>query len=398
MAKYITGWSEAHHGGRVRKTTSGRYTAERSTDGKLRRATFDLKSEAIGWLKDLGARRDRQGHLATALTARQTADALDAYQRLEAAGLDISLAGLVQLHVDGEKRKAIGETISAMIDKYLLEGGRKGQRERTITDKRTRLSSFDQLFGSRNLGEITREDVEGWLFSTEAKGRNLRNFQTVIQGFFNWCGKTVDGYRNEVANFPQDTAKDIEPAATVTPTQVRDVLHAMEANSPEAALALALGCFAGLRTDEITGKAGLQWEDVDLERGEIIVRAGQAKTRRQRRVEITPNLRAWLVKHRKEAGRISPRFNAFRKHRTAACEAVGVEWPANGARHSFATYYARMNGGHKAAEAIGHIGGLAMFTEHYEGRPVPMKEAQRFFEIQPLPSEGAKVIRMEATA
>ena len=398
MAKYITGFSEAHHGGRVRKTTSGRFTAERATDGKIRRATFDLKSEAIGWLKDLGVRRDRQGHVAMALTARQSADALDAYQRLEAAGLDISLAGLVQLHVDGEMKKAVGENIAVMIDKFLADGERKGQRERTMRDKRSRLSSFVNLFGERNLGEITKDDVEGWLYSTGAHGRNLRNYQTTVQSFFNWCGKTVDGYTNTIATFPQDTVKDIEPAATVTPAQARDVLHHMEQNSPEAALALALGCFAGLRTDEITGKDGLQWGDVDFEHGEIIVRAGQAKTRRQRRVEITPNLRAWLVKYRKEDGRITPRYNAFKRHRQAACEAVGITWPSNAARHSFGTYYARIHGAHAAAQFMGHVGGIAVFSESYEGRPVPLAEAERFFKIEPAPSVGAKIIRMEATA
>ncbi len=390
--------SVPHAGGRIRRMVNGKYTGERSDGGRIRRQSFGTLTEAKKWLSDLGARRKVQGTIATTLTASQVRDAIDAFHQLQAAQKTVTLSELVRVHIEGEKRKAIGETIAILIDKHLKEGERKGQRPRTVGDKKNRLSTFSTTCGNRNLGEISKADVEAWLESTGATGRNLRNYQTVIQGFFNWCAKTVDGYANDVARYAQDTVKDLEPAETVTAKEAREVLGFMEQRNPEAALALALGLFAGLRTDEITGKAGLRWEDVDLERGEIIIQAGQAKTRRQRRVEITANLRRWLERYRKDTGRIAPRFNAFRKHRQTACDALKVSWPSNAARHSFGTFYARLHGAHKAAEIMGHVGGLGIFTAHYEGRPVALAEAQAFFRIEPIPHESAKVIRMKGVA
>ena len=54
---------------------------------------------------------------------------------------------------------------------------------------------------------------------------------------------------------------------------------------------LAIGAFAGIRMAEL---ARLDWNAVDLERGLIEVRAGQAKTASRRLVPITDNLAAWL--------------------------------------------------------------------------------------------------------
>jgi integrase len=377
---------------------NGRYTGERSDGGRIRRESFDTLAEVKKWLSDLGARRNAQGTIATALTAPQVRDAIDAYHALKSGGYEITLCELVQLHIAGVKRKAIGETVAILIDKHLKDGIRRGLRERTLYDKQNRLKSFATLHGERNLGEITKEDVSAWLDGTGATGRNLRNNQTAIQSFFNWCAATVEGYANDVAHFPQDTVKDIEPAEIVTAKTARGVLHAMEKRNPNAALVLAIGLFGGLRTDEITGKAGLQWEDIDFEKGMIFVRAGQAKTRRLRKVPITDNLRAWLVRYRKDAGRVSCCEEVFYEHRSAVCSQLRIEWPKNAARHSFGTFYARLHGAHKAAEIMGHIGGIAMFSEHYEGKPVALAEAQAFFKIEPIPTEGAKIIQLEGVA
>ena len=387
-----------HAGGRVRKTASGKFAAERSDGGRIRRQTFGTIKEAKEWLSELGARRNVQGRIATALTADQARDAIDAFHRLETVGQRITLCEVVNQWLLDEKQKATGEPVGTMVHKYIEDGKRRGLRERTIYDKENRLKSFTDAHGEKNIGAITKKDVEAWLDSTEATARNLRNYKTAIQGFFNWAEKQVEGYRNTVANFPQDETKDIEPAEIVTTKQARDVIHAMEKRSPTAALLLAMGMFAGIRTDEISGKGGLKWEDVDFEQNLIYVQASQAKTRRLRKVPITGNLRQWLLKYRKDTGKITCCEEVFYEHRAAVCRGLKIQWPKNGARHSFGTYYARLNGIHKAAEVMGHIGGISMFTEHYEGKPIKLADATAYFNITPLPSEAAKVIRMEGVA
>src|SRR5690606_34160465 len=97
-----------------------------------------------------------------------------------------------------------------------------------------------------------------------------------------------------------------------------------------------------------------------------------------------------------ESGKVAWSYNYFGKHRKAACKAAGVEWGNNLARHSFATYYAKIHGKHAAAEQLGHRGSVSMIDDHYLGKTVKMKIAESYFKI--MPKESGKVIRMEATA
>jgi integrase len=387
-----------HAGGRIRKTTSGKYAAERSDGGRIRRSTCETVKEAKEWLSGMGARRNLQGRIATALTANQTRDAIDAFHRMAENRIEYTLCEILDQWMQGEKQKAIGEPVDTLVQRYIEDGKRRGLRERTLYDKENRLKSFAESHGAKNIGAVTKADVEAWLDATGAAGRNLRNYKTTIQGFFNWSESQIEGYQNTVAKYPQDESKDIEPAEIVTPKEAGDVLHMIEKRSPKAALVLALGLFAGLRTDEIIGKAGLKWADVDFENRQIFVQPSQAKTRRLRKVTITDNLLSWLKKYRKEKGRIGCGEDVFYSHRMAACESLRIDWPKNGARHSFGTYYARLKGVHAAAEVMGHIGGIAMFTEFYEGKPITMSDATRYFRIEPMPAKGAKIIKMEATA
>lgn len=54
---------------------------------------------------------------------------------------------------------------------------------------------------------------------------------------------------------------------------------------------IAIGCFEGLRSEEIKR---LDWKNVNFERGFIEVRADICKTKARRLVPISDNLRAWL--------------------------------------------------------------------------------------------------------
>jgi integrase len=54
---------------------------------------------------------------------------------------------------------------------------------------------------------------------------------------------------------------------------------------------LAIGAFTGIRMAELNR---LEWSAVDLERGLIELRAGQAKTASRRVIPLPDNLRAWI--------------------------------------------------------------------------------------------------------
>src|SRR5262249_40500723 len=69
---------------------------------------------------------------------------------------------------------------------------------------------------------------------------------------------------------------------------------------------LSIGLFAGLRSAELQR---LDWSEVDFDSGLIEVTAAKAKTASRRFVKIEPNLREWLLPHRKLKGQVTPDFN-----------------------------------------------------------------------------------------
>lgn len=102
----------------------------------------------------------------------------------------------------------------------------------------------------------------------------------------------------------------------------------------EHRLWLALGAFAGLRTAELLR---LEWaKHVQIERSLIQVSGDIAKTNGRRIIAMQPNLMAWLAPCAERTGKVfAPRADE-RCHEYA--KRMGVEWKANGLRHSFISY------------------------------------------------------------
>ena len=97
---------------------------------------------------------------------------------------------------------------------------------------------------------------------------------------------------------------------------------------------LAIGGFAGLRAAEIFR---LDWEDVDFKEGHIEIKAAKAKTAQRRLAPFVPNLKAWLKPFQGCTGLVCPTREIETERRELA-KTLGIEWPNNALRHSFASY------------------------------------------------------------
>jgi len=397
--------SKPYNGGQLSQTEWGTFKADiyvkEGGKTKRKRKQFDELDKAKEFIDDLHAERDRLGQLSEKLSHGQIGDAGDALHELKSKDLDgITLLQAAQFYVKHHKPDSNGWTVKETFNAYIesltnpLEGS--PARPRTLADKKNRLATFIEIWGKEQVERITETDANDWLESTRAEGRNLRNYKTQIQSLFNFAEREAPGnYRNTIAKYPQRKKKEVDPAETVTAKQAKAVLLQLEAIDSQSAVTLALGLFAGLRSSEICEKAGLQWEDVDLTEGRILVPASQAKTRDAREIVISDNLKEWLLKYHKESGRIAWSFTNYSKHRSKACENAKVDWPSNGARHSFATYHASLHGMRDTADQLGHKGGIDMLMKHYRGKTVRKADAQSYFKIKP--KDGAKVIQLNGT-
>ena len=103
---------------------------------------------------------------------------------------------------------------------------------------------------------------------------------------------------------------------------------------------LALGGFAGLRTEEVLRH---QWSDIDWAAGEVYVRQPKRIGGwRPRHVEILPALRRHLERLALKEGKVLPGGQrTLYLLRRALMDKLGWEtWPNNCLHHSFKTYHA----------------------------------------------------------
>ncbi|MDA3875252.1 MAG: site-specific integrase, partial [Kiritimatiellae bacterium] len=391
--------SEAHHGGRVRKTTAGKYVAERSIDGKVRRQTFESRKAAIEHLKKTGRARGKHGEIIQQLTGRQMRDAVDALHTLEESGKSVSLRAAVDYwikhHPDVEERVTLEELVTAYENELRnpTDGG-DAARPASVRNKRRRLGTFLNVHGEKDIRQLTKADVEEWeLTFAELAPRTRLNRKAELQSVLNFAQGTekrpafVPGYTNTLCKVYQRRGKGAAGAAILTPAQAEAMLRHIEANKPgRYALTFALYLFAGLRPQELIPRDGknnpMQWGSIRLDKGKIFVLPEVSKTGHDRQVTICDNLRAWIERY-PGAGRIAPEANAFDGARRKAAKEAGVKkWAQNLTRHSYGTYAAELNGIHAAAESMGHMTGLSVFKRHYEGR-TSQKDAEKFFGIMP---------------
>ena len=388
-----------HKGGNIRRTVGGGYVGEIYQDRRIHRSpTFSEDGPAKAWIETRVKARNELGAVASKMTGRQIADALDALNILSRSHQGVSLSEAATFYTHHHKQTAEAWTVADTLSRYLAamehpQDGSSPARPRSVKNKRTRLLSFVQAYGGRRVPEVTESDVEAWLAATGAQGRNLRNYKGEVQSLMNYAAARMPGgYLNTVARFPVARAKERAPAEIVEPRHVKSVLHCIEARNPRAAIGLAIGCFAGLRTSELCHGGGLQWSDIDFDEVMIKVPASLAKTRDRRDVKILPNLLEWLLRYRQSTGRVTLTEDKFNDWRKRARAATGAQWPDNGARHSFGTYYAKLHGYRDAADLLGHVGGIRMLMDHYSGK-CTRAEAMEYFCI--TPAVAGKVIRMK---
>jgi integrase len=148
---------------------------------------------------------------------------------------------------------------------------------------------------------------------------------------------------------------------------------------------VALGLFAGLRPERELGLVRL--DGINLEEGTVVVDAGSAKSRSRRVVDVPGNAVALLriaVPLLRAAGLSGVVPRNFRKRWAALRGAAGLleDWPADGMRHSYASYhFAMWQNEHLLKAQMGHAAGSEVLWQHYRARVARAERVQAFHAI-----------------
>ncbi len=249
------------------------------------------------------------------------------------------------------------------------------------------------------IGSVTAELVRSYLAAlhkpdgSPVAPRTRLNFLRCICGLFHFARKRRYVPRDlvdEIAEIDLPKPGHVE-IGVFTPAQMRALLAAA---APDILPALAIGAFAGLRTAELSR---LDWSEIKLGEGVIVVGAEKAKTAQRRLVPISDNLAAWLAPHVRSFGPVNPSTDdRGMNHQLmrGAARPAGVAWVKNGLRHSFVSY--RLAVTHDPARVATEAGNSpSMIHRHYKAL-VTEAQGREWFALMPA-AEAANVLPMPVT-
>lgn len=247
-------------------------------------------------------------------------------------------------------------------------------RPRAEESLRETLKRMEGYFGEILLTDISPEKLTAWLAGLPLAPRTKRRHRAYGHQILEAAlkrGFLAANPMKRVETFPT-SEKEEEEISILTPEQVSRLL---ECAGPELRPFYALASFAGIRWGEI---ARLDWSDIREK--EILIKAGKAKTRSRRVIEINETLRRFLEPCRGHSGPLLPHPRSLeRKRRRIEREAGLTPWPNNCLRHSFISYYYALTHDEKKTAAMAG-NSPEMVHKHY--RALTTREtAERYFAL-----------------
>jgi integrase len=352
----------------------------------------------------LEAVRSKFGVSGLELSPRELAEAREAISLLRSSGNDSLLAAVrfFVVHHAPVNRVTLADAIAALM-KAKQQAGRSADH---LYKLRASIEQFSRFCPARLASDVTAQHVEDWLASKKVSSTTKLNAFRDIRILFRFCLAREWMLRDPLKGVERPRA-DVVETGIVSPLQAALLLAAA---APEILPSLAIKLFTGLRSTEVRR---LDWSDVT--ETHVIVRAGNAKTRSRRAVDIPANLALWLSPLRQASGPVAP-MSVKRWHRlirgtaatadkaaSTAAEDAGLELkkalvgklPQNFARHSFGTYhYALFQDEARTAAAMGNT--PAMVHRHYRALATA-DDARKFFDVVP-PEEPTGLPTAKLTA
>ena len=282
-------------------------------------------------------------------------------------------------------------TVHQVVTEFITAKRNAGRKDSYLDIQKYVLSNvFAGAFGVRKIHEVTAPEIDAWMNAKPWAMRTRLNYFSDIRNLFGFAVRR--GYRptNPIAQIEKPTVTETSPGV-LTIAQASSLLNVCASGEAEMLPAVAIGLFAGLRTEELDQ---LDWRHVDLSESNIHVPPEVAKTREGRDVEIHPTLRAWLLPLSRAEGKLAPAKSYDWRLAQKATAAGIADWPKNALRHSFASYhFAHLKNAPLTSAMLGHHSSTQTFEKRYKKRVTP-SDAGKFWNL--LPVREGKVVRLAA--
>lgn len=259
----------------------------------------------------------------------------------EALAILAGKVGLVEVCRDWIKRNAVELkriTARTALDELKQQSQADGKSKDRLKRMETVLGRFATDI-SVEVHTVTPDIISRWLSGLPLAERTRRHYRDMLGFFCRWL--VLRGYLPRGTNWlegVQNYSKKVGAIQIYSPAEITTLLRHAEQHFKGMVPFLVIGAFAGLRHAEI---ARLDWSEVELseQAGEsfIEVKASKAKTDVRRLVPIRDNLKAWLLRYRKESGLVCEFANTSEQLAKLAAGANTTP-KHNAVRHSFISY------------------------------------------------------------
>ena len=364
-----------------------------SASGKRQRLYFKTKKAAEIESERIKSMANLWGSSGRKIKASVAEDAARATDLLE--GHDVSLTALAKRYVEDMEKLSLSKAFAEVWTTF--EGSRE---QKSDTHKCTLARIGGKLtasIGSKMICDITHEQLRDALNKDFGSPHTFNLALRSVSPAFNMAVK--EGWVNE------NVCKRIDPidtgrkkaVAVLTLNQCRKVISAckdyrgdkslhenLQVNCDAALPAIAIMLFAGVRPVETTR---LDWENVDLDEGTILISNQKAKTDRSRFFDMPDTLKAWLelTPRHERIGSVCP--PNWKRIIQAVRKKSGIGESGNDQlRKTFATMHlAHFKDVNLTRSIMGHESGDVIFT-NYRGIVKP-KTAAEFWSILPTVNE-----------
>ena len=240
----------------------------------------------------------------------------------------------VLLHYKSSKIKPTKKiTLKDCVIELLNEKKLQNLRPRYINEITSTLSNFIVGKENRSLDQISKADILDYIKGHNWSHRRIVGVIGDLQMLWNWAIKNEYTSSNLIQRIPKPKLDDPIPNPLNIST-TRKLLSFLTQH-PEALKTLSLCLFAGLRSSEA---AQILPQHIDLHNNTITVSPITAKKRQLRQIDISPNLRKWLILANKLKSKTPLSLNRL-KHIQHYHIKPNLSIPRNSLRHSFISYH-----------------------------------------------------------
>ena len=276
---------------------------------------------------------------------------------------------------ESQHRGVISKTVAEVVAELIENRRGSNASELYLRDLRVRLEKRFAAAFVVPITSVTTADIQQFIDGLKGAPRTKKNFLTTIGTLFSYAKNKC--YLPE--SHPGVTKVEFKATGTgkieiFTPGEIKTLLAKAK---PTLIPALAIGAFAGLRSEEIKR---LDWKSVNFDEKFIEVGAGIAKNRVRRIVPMTANLILWLHQHKKTAGSVNAFSNLANQFGKLAM-AANIPWKKNGLRHSYISHRVAVTDSlEKASLEAGNS--INVIRSNYL-RMVTAEQGRQWFSIRP---------------